>query len=72
MVRSKTKEEQINDVLELLADTNRMLKKLSPETNRLVYLQEQQLKGQYQQQLMALLDEYPVALVVSPRKRPSL
>jgi hypothetical protein len=65
MVRSKTTEEQINDVLELLADTNRMLKRLSPENNRLMYLQEKQLKEQYQRQLMDLLDEYPVTLVVS-------
>ncbi|RAI75739.1 hypothetical protein HMF3257_19130 [Spirosoma telluris] len=68
MLRAKTTEEQINDVLELLAGTNRILKKLSPETNRLMYLQEQRLKGQYQQQLIALLDEYPATLIVS-RKR---
>ncbi|QDK82507.1 hypothetical protein EXU85_29425 [Spirosoma sp. KCTC 42546] len=70
MARPKSTEQQINDVLELLADTNRMLKKLSPETNRLMYIQEQRLKGQYQQQLIALLDEYPSTLVVS-RKRPA-
>jgi hypothetical protein len=68
MARLKTKEEQINGVLELLADTNRMLKKLSPEANRLLYMQEQHLKGQYQQQLMALLDEYPATLIVSKKR----
>lgn len=70
MLRQKNKEEQINDVLALLADTNRMLKKLSPETNRLLFIQEQQLKEQYQQQLITLIDQYPATLIVS-RKRSS-
>lgn len=70
MLRQKNKEEQINDVLALLADTNRMLKKLSPETNRLLFIQEQQLKEQYQQQLIMLIDQYPATLIVS-RKRSS-
>lgn len=56
MESQKTKVEQINDLLELIARTNRTILAAKTRNERLQVLQYERLKNQFLRQLTDLLD----------------
>ena len=56
MESQKTKVEQINDLLELIARTNRTILAAKTRNERLQMLQYERLKNQFLRQLTDLLD----------------
>ena len=64
MNRQRTPLQEINKLLELLADVNEVMAELPPDRHKLQYLQYQRLKDQYVQQVAEQLARVPQRLVI--------
>ena len=64
MSRQRTPLQEINKLLELLADVNDILAQLPPNRHKLQHLQYQRLKDQYVQQVAEQLAHVPQRLVI--------
>jgi len=67
MTPLKTKTEQINNVLELIARTNRTIQAAKASNERLQIIQYERLKNQFLRQLTDLLDEETATFYVIER-----
>jgi hypothetical protein len=67
MTPLKTKTEQINNVLELIARTNRTIQVAKAGNERLQIIQYERLKNQFLRQLTDLLDEETATFYVIER-----
>ncbi len=64
MNRQRTPLQEINKLLELLADVNEVMTQLPPDRHKLQHLQYQRLKDQYVQQIADQLAHVPQRLVI--------
>lgn len=67
MMPLKTKTEQINTVLDLIARTNRTIQAAKVANERLQIIQYERLKNQFLRQLTDLLDEETATFYVVER-----
>jgi len=67
MTPLKTKTEQINSVLDLIARTNRTIQAAKADNERLQIIQYERLKNQFLSQLTDLLDEETATFYVVER-----
>ncbi len=54
----KTNGQMLDDVLEEIGEIDKLLTKISPESDNLMYRQYQHLRGKYVQQLNELVAKY--------------
>lgn len=60
----KTNGQMLDDVLEEIGEIDKLLTKISPESDNLMYRQYQHLRGKYVQQLNELVAKYSKHLKV--------